>query len=89
MSCFGPVVIVCRRFGVALCVAAIVQVASVTMPPALLRQYLTGLISSLVIWSGDSRNRFRLKVQPPSKPPLLTPQPSALDPRLCAFLEWL
>lgn len=33
------------------------------LAPSLLRQYLGGLIASLVIWSGDSRNRFRLKVK--------------------------
>lgn len=39
------------------------KVMSVSLPHDMLRRYLKPLIASLLVWSADSRNRFRLKVK--------------------------
>ena len=39
------------------------QVAVAVLPPAALRPHSGPLVSGLLAWSADSRNRFRLKVR--------------------------
>uniref|UniRef100_A0A7S4P203 Ribosomal RNA-processing protein 12-like conserved domain-containing protein n=1 Tax=Guillardia theta TaxID=55529 RepID=A0A7S4P203_GUITH len=39
------------------------KVAAVALDPDLLRQYMKSIVSNLLVWSSDSRNRFRLKVK--------------------------
>jgi ribosomal RNA-processing protein 12 len=39
------------------------KVAAVSLSPDLLREHLQPVIEKLLLWSGDSRNRFRLKVK--------------------------
>jgi ribosomal RNA-processing protein 12 len=39
------------------------KVAVVCLSPELLRRYMKAFISNLLLWSGDTRNRFRLKVK--------------------------
>ena len=49
------------------------KVAVVSLTPDVLRTYMKSLITNLLLWSGDTRNRFRLKVKVPI--PLLTHLP--------------
>ena len=39
------------------------KVAVVSLTPDVLRTYMKSLITNLLLWSGDTRNRFRLKVK--------------------------
>jgi len=39
------------------------KVAVVSLTPDVLRTYMKSFISNLLLWSGDTRNRFRLKVK--------------------------
>lgn len=39
------------------------KVAVVSLSPELLRRYMKSFIANLLLWSGDTRNRFRLKVK--------------------------
>ena len=39
------------------------KVISVSLPHDMLRRYLKPMVESLLLWSADSRNRFRLKVK--------------------------